>query len=143
MLEADQIFEVLGGRSALGRDDLSGVEWHDLVSQGLRTKILETLVDRRLLTKNEIYRLVVSRRTLDRRKSERHLSPEESDRLFRIVRVIARANDVFGEPGKAADWLRRPNRSLEGRTPMDLMDNAAGAGLVETVLGRIAHGVYS
>ncbi len=50
------------------------------------------------LEPNEAYELVGSRRTLMRKKKERmRLSPAESDRLARVVRIIARR----GGPGES------------------------------------------
>lgn len=82
-------------------------------------------------------------RTLARRKRERRLRGDESDRLVRVARVVALAEDVLGTRARAADWLRQPNRALGGRAPFHLLDTDLGVKDVETVLGRIAHGVYS
>lgn len=97
-----------------------------------------------LLEPNEIYELVVPRRTLGHRKEKRQpLSREQSDRLARVVRVAARAEEALGDQDEAARWLRKPNRSLEGRRPIDLLESDIGARMVERALGRIEHGVYS
>jgi putative toxin-antitoxin system antitoxin component (TIGR02293 family) len=50
---------------------------------------------------------------------------------------------LFESPEVAARWLRRPNRALGGERPLDLLTSDAGARVVEQVLGRIEHGVYS
>ena len=71
------------------------------------------------------------------------LSPEESDRFARVLRLVALAEETFGDRDKARLWLRRPNRALEGRVPLDLLDTDGGARAVETILSRITHGVYS
>lgn len=69
------------------------------------------------------------------------LSPEE--RAERVARIRARAEEVFGEPNKAALWLNRPNRSLSHQTPLEGIQTDTGLQLVMTILGRIEHGVYS
>ncbi len=69
--------------------------------------------------------------------------PEGSDRLRRLVRVFARAEEVLGSSGKASRWLSRTNRALGGETPLSLLDTDAGSQEVEAVLGRIEKGVYS
>jgi putative toxin-antitoxin system antitoxin component (TIGR02293 family) len=79
------------------------------------------------------------RKTKERRK----LSPAESDRLARVVRIIARAEEALGDRGKAHRWLRKANRALAGKRPLDLLASDAGARMVERILGRIEHGVYS
>lgn len=57
--------------------------------------------------------------------------------------VIARAIDVFGDPGKASLWLNRPNRALSGSTPRSLLSTKSGSRRVLILLGRIERSVYS
>ena len=80
-------------------------------------------------------------RTLARRRQARKLHPDESDRLYRIARVAGHAVSVFGAEDKAATWLRRPNRALNGELPIRLLDTDVGARQVEDILGRIEHGI--
>ena len=69
--------------------------------------------------------------------------PEEIDHLALAERVVSLANDVFDDKDKAYAWLRRPNRSLENRAPLDLLHTEIKIHYVETLLDRIQHGVYS
>lgn len=132
------------GESA-GRFDLrSDVELARAVERGLPTKAADEAVRGGILDQEFLYRVVVSKRTLQRRREgKRRLSADESDKLTRIVRVVARAEVALGDAAKAEAWLRAPNRALEGRRPMDLLGSDGGARAVEKVLGRIEHGVYS
>ena len=82
-------------------------------------------------------------RTLARRKQERRLSPGESDRLFRVVRIAVQASEVLGGKEPASRWLHTPNRALGGQMPLELLDTDPGSRHVEEILGRIEHGVYS
>jgi putative toxin-antitoxin system antitoxin component (TIGR02293 family) len=82
-------------------------------------------------------------RTLARRKKEKRLHADESDRLFRVGRIAALAEETLGSKDKAKRWLQKPNRALGGAAPLRLLDTELGARQVEDVLGRIAHGVYS
>jgi putative toxin-antitoxin system antitoxin component (TIGR02293 family) len=85
--------------------------------------------------------LGIPARTLARRKKERRLSPEESDRLFRLGRLAALAEDVLGTRARAAAWLHAANRALGGATPLSRLDTDLGAEEVESTLLRLAHGV--
>jgi putative toxin-antitoxin system antitoxin component (TIGR02293 family) len=85
--------------------------------------------------------LGIPARTLARRKKERRLSPEESDRLFRLGRLAALAEEVLGTRAKASAWLHAGNRALGGATPLSQLDTDLGAEEVESALLRIAHGV--
>jgi putative toxin-antitoxin system antitoxin component (TIGR02293 family) len=122
----------------------SPLEFADAISAGLAYEALVRVLDPGLLSGQEAHQLVGDGRSLAlRRRAARRLSAPESDRLVRAVRVIGRAEEALGEPEKAHRWLRRANRALGGRRPLDLLVSDVGARAVEDVLGRIAHGVYS
>ncbi len=87
--------------------------------------------------------LGIAPRTLARRRRARRLSAEESDRLVRLGRILALAEDVLGDRAKAARWLQEPNRALGRVVPLRHLDTDIGARDVETILVRIEHGVYS
>jgi putative toxin-antitoxin system antitoxin component (TIGR02293 family) len=114
------------------------------IREGLPFDSLEAVMSRFKLERQEVAALLhLSPRTLMRRKVERRLSPEESDRLVRVVRVIALASEVLDGEEHAMAWLRASNRALGGRNPLALIDIDLGVHQVEQVLGRIEHGVYS
>ncbi|MBS0562365.1 MAG: DUF2384 domain-containing protein, partial [Proteobacteria bacterium] len=69
------------------------------------------------------------------------LTPEQSDRILRLARILAAAEETFGAQDKAARWLRRPTAPLGGEAPLDRLDTDQGAREVENLLGRIAHGI--
>lgn len=112
------------------------------IQEGFPTSIVEALLRRKILSLQELYKFI-SPRTWARRVKEHRLSPEESDRIAMVERVVALAEDAFGDKNKAHLWLRKPNRALENQTPLDLLHSDAGTRLVEALLGRIQHGVYS
>lgn len=65
------------------------------------------------------------------------------DRAARIASLRARAEDVLGDPENAWKWMNRPNRALAQKTPLQMIDTDAGFQSVVTILGRLAHGIYS
>jgi putative toxin-antitoxin system antitoxin component (TIGR02293 family) len=75
------------------------------------------------------------------RRRKGGLTPEQSERVIRAVRIIAEALETFGSRDKALTWMRRTCAVLGGKAPIDLLDTEEGAGLVESLLGRIAHGL--
>ncbi|MBI2432557.1 MAG: DUF2384 domain-containing protein [Candidatus Hydrogenedentes bacterium] len=85
----------------------------------------------------------VAPRTLARRKLARRLSPVESDRLYRVAHIMALTAETLGSLDKARVWLYQENRALGGNPPFSLLDTEIGARLVEEVLQRINHGIYS
>ena len=70
------------------------------------------------------------------------MSALESDRTVRLARMLAFANEVFGDREKAAHWLLTWNLVLCTK-PFDLLDTDPGIRAVETILGRIAWGIFS
>ena len=92
----------------------------------------------------EIWRLVVPRRTLARRHAANEpLTVEETDKALRLERIAAHAERVFGDPAKAHRWLRKPKRALNGATPVDFLASEAGARQVEAMLHRIDYGMFA
>ncbi len=79
-------------------------------------------------------------RTAQRRKEQGTLNSDESDRIARIARVAQRAIEAFGDTGQAREWIKRPNRTLQGFAPLGLLSTDAGAALVTDELGRIEYG---
>jgi len=112
-----------------------------LVEERLPARAIDGL-RRSGLTDEEIYALVVPRRTLTHRKARREpLSRDESDRAVRVARVVALGEAVFGERERAWRWLRAAKRQFQGRTPFQLVATEAGARIVEELLYRIDEGM--
>jgi len=88
-------------------------------------------------------RLSISRSTLQRRRTEHRLSPQESDRVVRFWRLLQHATKVFGDVARARQWLKFPQRGLGAAVPLDYASTEVGAREVENLLGRIDYGVYS
>jgi putative toxin-antitoxin system antitoxin component (TIGR02293 family) len=60
-----------------------------------------------------------------------------------LARAVARGEEVFEDRDAAVDWLKAPNASLGGATPLSLLDTDIGAEGVMDTLGRIEHGVFA
>lgn len=88
--------------------------------------------------------LGMSSRTLSRlRKGVGVLDRVASDRLYRIMRVVKLASDVFEDEARALHWLRRPQFGLGGEIPLSLLDTEPGFEAVETLLQQIEYGAIS
>jgi len=94
--------------------------------------------------KHIIPRLIgMSERTYARKIAKKEpLDAVKSDRLYRLAKIRARAQEVFGDEAIAIDWLKTENRVL-GSSPIEQLDTEIGADHVERILTRIEHGVYS
>ena len=139
-----EIVEALGGREARNGPVDSPEDLKNWIREGLPFKSLERVMERFGIAREEISSILdLPARTLARRKQEQRLRRDESDRLFRLVRIAAQASRVLGSMEKAARWLHSPNRALGGKPPLESLDTDLGSRQVEEVLGRIEHGVYS
>lgn len=137
-------FDVLGGKDTLGEQTFSATAVLDLIRRGLPYRSLESAVEHCGVPQGELTRVLqIPQRTLLRRKKEDRLQPAESDRLYRLARVVAHAVEVFEDEEAAQRWLGKPNRALGGRTPLHLLDTDAGVTHVDEVLTRIDYGIFS
>lgn len=87
--------------------------------------------------------LGMSRATLHRRKIQRRLDAQESEKLVRYQRLLSKAAEVFGGRENAREWLTHPQRGLGNAVPLEFAKSEIGAREVENLLGRIEYGVYS
>lgn len=128
----------------LGLDAAGPEQVHDRIREGFPFAALHKFEVYSQLPEDVIARVVgIPARTLARRKSADRLKPDESDRLYRLAEVFARAVDLTGDPESARRWLTGPVRAVGHRAPLDLIDTAAGTRLVLDVIGRLEHGVFT
>ncbi len=83
------------------------------IQKGLRFSELETLQNSIDLPFEQLAaKLSISRSTLQRRKAAGRLSPDESDKVMRLSRLLEHATNVFGDIERARAWLKFPQRGL-------------------------------
>jgi len=123
-----------GGVSALAAVVTKGLPFGEL--EALREQ-LDIPLDR--LTQF----LGLARATVHRRKVSGHLNADESDKVLRFARLLGQAAKVFGGIAGAREWLRAPQYGLGGAVPLAFAGTEVGAREVESLIGRIDHGVYS
>ncbi len=137
----ERIQALLGGEGTTGPLN-SERDVMRLVRRGLPTEAVDHFLHAAQLSFNALDPRILNRRTFKRRQEQAQpLDPAESDRVVRMVGVVAAAEETFGDADKARLWLARPNRALDGETPLEMADTDRGARVVETLLGRIAHGL--
>ena len=142
--EAERLATLLGGRKTLAHAVSEPGDIQEAIRKGLSYATFEILMQVLGIRALELARLLgVAARTLARRKSGGELSPVESDRLYRIARIVLKAKETLGTLERARAWLHRKNRALGGSTPISCLDTGVGERQVEELLGRIDHGIYS
>jgi len=134
---------LLGGRGVLRAKSHTALDWIEVIRNGIPAAAVESLLKAMQVSQAELARaLGIPERTLARRKREGVLNSEESSKLIRLARVVWRANEVFENAQAALHWLKSPNSTLSGATPLSLLDTDIGAESVMDTLGRIEHGVF-
>ncbi len=142
-----RVVDMLGGRKVLKAAPASRAEVHELIQSGLPTRSVSALVGGATLlsTQQMLDAIGISLRTFQRLKLERDgsLSREQSDRAWRLSELLVKASELFGSKQEAELWFDTPAPALDRKKPIELMSSSVGARMVEQLLGRIEHGVYT
>ena len=140
--EIAEVVSVLGGAKVLGRRARAPEDLAERVREGFPFATLAAVMDQYGISRDVLCDILhLSRRNFLRRKEQKRLAPDESDRLYRQARVLAHADRVFEDPDESADWIHAPNASLGKQQPLTLLDTDIGVQQVDQVLGRIEHGI--
>ncbi len=83
--------------------------------------------------------LLLSERTLARRKREGQLQPLESDRLLVLADIVRLAATSLDSIKSARAWLLEPHALLDGEAPLDRLDTSTGAEEVRALLYSIEY----
>ena len=138
------IVDELGGEAVLGRRLDRDIDLQAAIREGFPQNVIGELMEAAGLSIKELAAcLDLSARSLQRRRREGRLARYESDRIYRLARIVALAKSSLGGRDTATRWLKRPNRALGGKAPLSVIDTELGARVVENVLGRIAFGGVS
>ena len=142
--EIHAVVEELGGRPIFGRSLRTENDLRAAIREGFPQTVVEETMRPADLSLRQLAKILdLSPRSLQRRRHEGRLARHESDRLYRLARIIALAKHYIGAQEMATRWLKRPDRALGGVAPLELIDTELGARSVENVLGRIAYGSVS
>lgn len=131
--------------SSVGLSATEPGEIHAAILTGLPYKALVRFEKHTHFPGATIARAVgIPARTLIRRKQAKRLTPGESDRLYRLAVVFAKAAELFAGDIKAArEWLTKPARGLGHKVPLEFAQTAAGERMVLDLIGRLQHGVFT
>jgi hypothetical protein len=59
------------------------------------------------------------------------------------LEILTLAHRIFADENKAEAWLYRPNPSMSGQRPVDLMKDELGRAVVRETLERIDFGIFA
>lgn len=142
--EIHAVLDELGGKPVFGRVLRNQTDLQEAIRAGFPKEVVQEVMRGAGLTLKELaVSLDLSPRSLQRRQREGRLARLESDRLYRLARIIALAKHFLGDEGIARRWLKRPNRALGGKSPLESIDTEPGARAVENILVLLAFGGVS
>lgn len=106
------------------------------IREGLPYTALDKLLKETCLTRLEVAKaLNIPVRTLATHKGDGRLSPEESDKVYRLARLFGLAVDMTSQnKEEAKNWFFRSRPQLGGKKPIDLVGTDAGAKKVENLI---------
>jgi putative toxin-antitoxin system antitoxin component (TIGR02293 family) len=126
----------------LGKPVTSLLELNDAVERGLPKATLRN-VARRVYAdaadQRAMMHRIVPEATYKRRRDR--LSHVESERTERLARVVAMAEEVWGDRDQARRFLTAPHPEIGGKTPLDAALTELGARQAEEVMSRILYGL--
>ncbi|PIE73334.1 MAG: hypothetical protein CSA20_04435 [Deltaproteobacteria bacterium] len=124
--------------------ELTITEIIEKIENGVPTAVFNAIKDALELSDKELAQTIrIPRSTLALRKRRGRFSYEESERLYRLQRLIEKAVQVFGDIETARIWLKNRAYGLGDRSPLAFCRTEIGAREVENLLGRIEYGVFS
>ncbi|WP_258187772.1 type II RES/Xre toxin-antitoxin system antitoxin [Trinickia symbiotica] len=125
-----------------------------IIKKGVSPKIFLILAKSMAYTKEELAEtLGLSTTTIDRKaKSGESLSPDQSERIVAMAKLIGQVQAIVEQSGDATDfdaakwvarWLEEPLPALGGQRPAELMDTAEGREVVSNLLAMTQSGAYA
>ena len=116
----------------------------NLARKGISKKSLIGLAKQISLTIQEVASIMhISERTLQRYTPTTLIKSEYAEKAIELARLYERGIEVFGTMDNFNDWMKTPNYTLNGETPLNLLDTSIGFDLVLQTIGRIEYGVFS
>ena len=140
-----KVLEALGGLQAMKTAPNNTQEWVQRILAGIPARAAWAFKGNLGINNDQLGALLgLSRRSVNRlMPTTARLPAVAGDRLYRSARLFALAIDVFEDQAAATAWLKSPQRALGNAIPLTIATTDIGAREVETLLGRIEHGVYS
>lgn len=139
-IKASEIARVLGGEATLREQIRTVDDLRRAVERGLPVRALERTVRRVAgegVEAKALKHSIVPKATLQRRRGR--LSMPESERLERLARIAALAEQVWEDEAHAREFLISVQPQLGSERPVDLARTDLGARQVEELLYKLEY----
>lgn len=115
---------------------------HELINSGAPFETIARLANAMGMNPGDVAKNVgISRKTLMRRQVSGRLTSEESDRLYRLLKLFGGAIELFeGDIAAARAWLEAPAVGLSGVRPIEMTASTAEIDTVLDLVASLEHG---
>ena len=114
----------------------------DAVKSGLPIAHLQVFFETTQLPQEAVFKVL--KLTREDFENKQRLSPEESERLWRLAAVYESTLALFeGDSERTSEWLRTPQEAIGQVSPLEHVVTEPGAAEVQDLIGRIEYGVLS
>jgi len=116
--------------------------WRD-IERGVSISLLEEFSAYSGIAIKDLLEVVIPPRTLKHRRQRKEpLNIEESDRLFRVVRMYELAVKVYADREDGRKWLLSRMHRFDERTALSMLRTEAGEHAVQEFLIQIDEGMF-
>lgn len=122
----------------------SDIDVLHLIKKGISKKALNATIQMMGISLDEMAEILhVSERTLRRFNDDTKLNTEQSERIMELTKLYYHAEEVLGSLDNVKVWMNTPILALGQQCPKYFLDTSLGIGMLNDILGRIEHGIYS
>ena len=119
----------------------SDLDIHDMIVAGFSAGLISSLCADGTVNPQERDIIIHPKTLKTKLASDQLLTSDESDRLFRFAHITAMAEVIFGDKGKAKQWLSKPKARFLGKSPLAMVTTSHGTHLVEEMLIQVSEGM--
>lgn len=143
-MELSALTKVLGGNKVLRKRLRNRMDLIELSNEGVTKNALVHLAKYFSCSVTQMAQLLpVTGRTIQRYTPQKPFSRIVSEQILQIAEVAAKGSEVLAGRENFLAWMNHPNKALNNKTPMSLLNSKFGADMIMDELGRIEHGVFS
>lgn len=137
-------WDILGGKTFMSKEPVSTLDFLAVSNSGITMQSainLASILD--IPMKDMADLLNVSYKTISRKKNTDLLDELSSSLIIEIAGTIATGLALFEDAEKLRRWLKKENKALMGKKPIELLNTPTGIKLVNNILHRIEEGIYT
>jgi putative toxin-antitoxin system antitoxin component (TIGR02293 family) len=138
-----ELTEKLGGKYLLGKEINSDYDLFDIIEEGLTKKVFlqaKSFMGLNLATVASI--CGITSRTVQIKDNDAHFDHKVSETLIDLTDMFIIGIKVFSENKKFIQWMLQPLDTLNGKEPINLIQNSVGRTLIKEELIMFSTGVY-